>query len=379
MNRKITTILLALAVVVALAIVAGPRIFKSSEEGHQTVSIAINAPLTGPISAWGGQFPDGFQLGIEDASQKYGIDPKTFSVDVQDNAGNNAQAVSAFAKQRLKDPEVYVTVATGPVHSISGEVDKMPVLHFVAAFDPFLTKRAANRLRVMANSKIEAPFFIDYAVKKQPRKVYLLQLNLAYAEEQFGEIVEPQLKEKGISVVRERYDFEMRDFKTLAAKVSAEQPDLIFIVGYSFHLQPLLRDLRAAGLVKRGSVVTVMDLVDLVYGDTPIEELRDIFFMAPLFDISGAVAEAPAWRQRFEKRFGRKPNYVPAYAYDNAGLIVKAYAKSGKVDMASIRAALPYEGIDGEVNLDSDRDILLTMALAEVNADRQIVPVRFNE
>jgi len=66
---------------------------------------------------------------------------------------------------------------------------------------------------------------------------------------------------------------------------------------------------------------------------------------------------------------------VPAYAYDNGTLIVNAYAKRRIVDLSSLMAAIPFEGITGTINLDHDRDIVSTLTLARVDKKGKIVEV----
>ena len=224
----------------------------------------------------------------------------------------------------------------------------------------------------MANSKVEAPLFIDYARKMKAKKVHVIQINMAYAEQQFSSFIEPTLKKDGITVTRELFDLDQRDFKTIVQKAKTKHADLIYLCGYSFHIQPLLRDLRAAGLVKRGQILSVMDFVDLVYNGTPTAELRDVIFVSPLFDIPGKVSKAAEWRKRYEERFKMKPTYVPAYAYDNATLIVDAYAKSKKVNTQTLLGATPFDGLNGQIQMDQDRDIIATVTLAEIDENGRI-------
>jgi branched-chain amino acid transport system substrate-binding protein len=369
-SRKV----LVIAVLVVLALVAAiliPKIMSPKKAG--AVRVAINIPLTGPISAWSGQFPNGFKMGIEDATREYGLDPAAFTVDVQDNAGQPSQAVSIYNKQRINGFDAYISVATGPANAVAPQLDALGTPHFIAAFDPFIIKAAPSRLRVMANSKIEAPLFIQYAKARGAKSVYIIQLNLSYAEDEFGVIVQPALEKAGITVHREHFELADRDFKIIAEKAKASGDDLIFVCGYSFHLQPLLRDLRAAGLIQKGRVVSVQDFVDLTYSGTPVAELKDVIFVSPIFDVPGKVAKAPDWRKRYEERFNVKPTYVPAYAYDNATLIVRAYAKSHKVSTDTLIAAVPFDGVNGAINLDADHDILATVTLAELDDQGHVV------
>jgi branched-chain amino acid transport system substrate-binding protein len=363
-TSRIKTILIALSL-----LVAGGFFLQSCNvnSGKQKVKVEVNIPLSGPIANWSGQFPNGFKMGIEDACKKYNVDPTVFTANFQDDAGDPTQSISAFQKQKLSGFDVFISVSTIPVNAFANQVDQTGKPHFIAAFDPFITKGYDNRFRVMANSKIEAPLLINYALSQNAKKVYVVQLNFPYAEEEFGKIVQPQLESKGVKVIRERYEVDQRDFKTVVAKIKAENPDVIYICGYSFHVQPFIRDLRAADLVKKGKVVSVMDFVDLLYGGTSVEELKGVVFVCPLFDIPGKVAGGPEWRARYEQLYKVKPTYVPAYAYDNATMIVKAFAESkGIVNTETLKKTVPFEGVNGTINLDVDRDIMSTITLARL-------------
>nr|VFJ87214.1 MAG: ABC-type branched-chain amino acid transport system, substrate-binding protein [Candidatus Kentron sp. H]VFJ88874.1 MAG: ABC-type branched-chain amino acid transport system, substrate-binding protein [Candidatus Kentron sp. H]VFJ95118.1 MAG: ABC-type branched-chain amino acid transport system, substrate-binding protein [Candidatus Kentron sp. H] len=367
-NIKPAIIAAIIAIATPLAGLAGW--FSSEPDG--AIRIGINAPLTGPIAAWSGQFPNGFKMGIEDASRAQGIDPALFSVDVQDNAGKPSDAVSIFNKQAINGFDAYISVATGPANANAPALDAMEKPHFIASFDPLITKAAPNRLRVMANSKIEAPLFIDYARRRQAKSVFVIQINMAYAEEQWSTIVIPALEKDGIKVTREHFELTQRDFKTITQKAKVANADLIYIVGYSFHVQPALQALRNAGLIKDGRVISVMDFVDLVYTGTLTEELRDVVFVAPIFDIPGKIEKARDWRKRYKEKFNMSPTYVPAYAYDNATMIVNAYAKSGKVTTETLTGVTPFDGINGQIELDQDRDIVATVTLAEIDKEGEI-------
>jgi branched-chain amino acid transport system substrate-binding protein len=360
--------LILVALAIAVLVVAGFGSCKSGPTGS-TVRIAANLPLTGPVAAWSGEYPNGFKLGLEDAAKEFGVNPSIFTTDFQDNAGKPAQAASVVQKQLAAGFDVYISGSSEAAKAVVAQVDPLVVPHFIAAFDPFLAAESPSRLRIMANSKVEAPIFISYAKKRKAKTVYVIHVNSAYANEEFGKIVEPALKADGMTVTDEAFEFENKDFKTIALKAARANPDLIFVCGYSFQLLPLLRDLRANALVKDGRVMGVMDVVDFLYDNTPKSEFDGLVFACPLFDIPGATPKAAEWRQRYQQRFGRNPSYVPAYAYDNAWAIVKAYKDSGRVTVDSIRGSLPFQGITGQIQLDADGDIIATVALAELGPD----------
>lgn len=379
MNKKTLGVVVALIAILATVGVILVVNQSGNPRHSRTVNIAANLPLTGPVAAWSGDFPLGFRLGIEEASREFGVDPATFAMDFQDNAGKPAQAASIVQKQMLGDLDVYLVGSSEAAKAAVGAIDPLKIPNFIVAFDPFMAKEDPSRLRIMANSKIEAPLFIQYAKQRSAKSVMIIQLNSAYANDQFGKIVQPALQDAGVTVERELFEFNNQDYKNLAAKAASTKPDLIFIVGYSFHLRPLIRELRAHDLVRDGRVMGVTDVVDFLYDGTARDELQGMVFAAPLFDIPGAVAGADKWRARFKNRFGKEPSYVPAYAYDNAWAIVRAYAQTGKVTVESIRNALPFNGTTGTVELDEDGDIVATVAIARVNSEGRVEIVKVDQ
>jgi branched-chain amino acid transport system substrate-binding protein len=368
MTRKLRIGTGALAIISALLFTS----CESKQQPKAQARIAINLPLTGPVAAYTGHIPNGFRMGLEEAEKKFNVDPSRISTDFQDNAGTATTAVSVFQKQRLDNPNVYVSGTSEAAIAIANQVDALKIPNFLIAFDPYLAHEGPNRLRVLPNSKIEGPLFVQYAKQIQAKKVFILNLNSAYANSEVDNIIGPGLKEAGIDYRREQYEFSLRDFKNLALKAKAYSPDVIFVIGYSFHLKPLLRDLRGNGLVRQGSVMASMDFIDMLYDRTPKEELASIAFACPIFEVKDAIADAPAWRQRYEARFGTPASYVEAYAYDTASLIVKALGQNGGVTTQNIRAALPLDGITGTVNLDKDGDIIATITIGMLDAQGSV-------
>jgi hypothetical protein len=45
------------------------------------------------------------------------------------------------------------------------------------------------------------------------------------------------------------------------------------------------------------------------------------------------------------------------------------------VDMPSLMAAIPFNGINGKINLDRDRDIVSTIPLAKVDKNRNVIEI----
>lgn len=372
MTKKST----AMALVVIIAIVAAVVLLREGGNDSHQLRIAGNLPLTGPVAAFSGQYPLGFEMGLGDAVAAGTVTAHAIAVDFQDNQAKPANAVSILQQQRLTGFDVYISGTSEAAEAVVAQVDEIGALHFLVVFDPFLARESSTRVRLQPNSKIEGPLFVQYAKTRQAKRVYIIQLNSKYANEEVSKIIVPGLDAAGINSAIEKYEFPQRDFRTIVVKAQEFQPDLTFVIGYSIHLRPALGALREAGLVTPGSVMTVMDFVDFLYDGTPTAELEDFVFACPLLEVSGAVAGADEWRERFHTAYGKRPHWVAAYAYDVAQVLATTLNTSRRVDLSSLKAVLPYDGLTGIVQIDDDGDIMATITIAKVNTDGKVVALQ---
>ena len=359
--------------VLSLAVIALGLVAVTAAQAQ--VRIAGNLPLTGPVAAYSGNYFKGFEMGLEDACKKHNIDCSQFSLDPQDNAGKPTQAVSVMQKQLLNTPSVVISGTSAESLAVAPLVDKMGIPHFMVSFDTFIASRGKDRLRVLPNFKVEVPIYLRMIDKFKPKKVYTIALNFASTNEQFSAVIEPAMKERGISYKRENFDIGTKDYNNMVLKAKQYDPDLYIVSGFSFNCYPIMKALRTYG-IDPSKVMVTLDFIDLLYNNTPIEELKGFYYASSEFDIPGKNAMAPEFRDRFKAKFGRVPSYVEAYAYDTASIIVAAQAKYGKVTTENVYKVLPFDGMTGTVNLDKDGDIIGTVTLAQVTNEGKIVEIK---
>jgi branched-chain amino acid transport system substrate-binding protein len=370
MNKK-----LALAGLLILGLIAGIWWANTQTGTTQKTRVALNLPLSGPIAVFMDPIPNALRMGIEDECKALGIPADIFAIDAQDNAGKPAQAVSVYEKQALAGYDIYISGSTEMTMAIVDKVDDSQKPHFLIAFDAYMTGKGANRLRILPNYKLEGPMWVDYAKRRNAKKVFALTLNNPPIEEEFAKIVEPGLTALGVEFRRERFEWEGTDYRTLALKVKEYAPDLIMVNGYSVHLYPALSALRSQGLIKDGNTIAALDFIDLFYNDTPKSELADIAFMCPMFELSDSSAETLEWRSRFETRFKSRPSYVAAYSYDTGRMIARAHKNGTSGQISGLLAALPFDGVSGKIAVDSDRDLNSTLTIAKLSSEGKVVEV----
>lgn len=361
---------------IAIPLIACNQRDNPRSQGGTKITIAGNLPLTGPIASFSGQYPNGFTMGLDEACAALGVPRDTFEVDFQDNAGKTTNAVAVMRQQLLSKPAVYVSGTSAMSDAIVGEVSKTDAIHFLVSFDAFMTHGNPKVFRVLPNFKIEAPIFADFIKSRGAKRVFFFTPNLKAYLEQSDKLVLPALKDARIVYQRELFEFEAKEFRTVAEKAARFKPDVIIVSGYAFHVYPIIRALRELGLVDKAAVMSTLDFIDLLHGDAARDDLKNIYFTSPECEIPGRVKSYPEWVERFRTRFGTNPSYVDAYAYDTGRMVVAAFKNAGKVDATSFKNVSPFMGIVGAIALDDDRDLSSTLVTGYFGNDGLVVERR---
>lgn len=371
MNKRTTLI-----AVIAILLVGGLLWFQGGkEEQPDTLDVAINLPLSGPIAAFMDPYPTGLKMGLEEGGTALDLPSSYFSLDVQDNAGKPSQAITVMQRQKMNGFDVYISGSTEMTLAIADEVDATKKPHFLITFDAYMTGKGPDRLRVLPNYKLEGPLWVEYAKRRGAKRIFMLTLNNPPIEEEFAKIVEPGVEALGAEFHRERFEWTGSDYRALALKAKEYQPDLIMVNGYSVHLYPAISALRSQGLIKDHNTIAALDFGDLLYNDTPKAELMDVAFVSPMFEIPGAVPDSAEWRKRYRERTGKRPSYVAAYAYDTGRMLAATYSKNAEPTKADMVAVLPMDGVSGKVAVDAEGDLASTLTIAAVKADGTVVEI----
>jgi len=364
MNKKIT------AAVVALALAAGAILYVTSQSRkpqHQAV-VAMNLALSGPVAAASGEYPLAFEMGLDEQSKKLGLNNIPITVKKADNKGTPRDAMTAFQQQDASGFDAYISGLSYASVPIAPELKGRPLPHFAIAFVPFITEKFDNMFRLLPSYRNQGPKYVDYAKKRNAKKVFMLTSNNSFVEEQFISFVEPGLREAGITFSREKFDISLTDYRTLALKAQQSSPDLIIIDCLSFQMLPLIQSLREIGLAGDGGILCSMDFIFLLYGPTIPNAIQSVVAVSPPFEIPGRVAGADVWRTRYLAQGGKEPNFIQAYAYDTAGVLLQTFHQKGNLKPDSIRSVFPYVGVTGELDLDEHRDLVVDLGFITIDA-----------
>jgi branched-chain amino acid transport system substrate-binding protein len=352
-----------LAALLAAVALAAPRLAAAAP-----VKIGFVNSVTGPEAPIGEALTNGVDLALDDLKRK-GIDLQVIR---QDDTGKPAVAMSALEQLATGD-EVAAVVgpySSAPANAIArlAQQYKVPLLVPVASKEE-ITKQGYDWVfRLCAPAHDYADTLIDAALAfGKPRTIAFV-----YEATDFGTSVsslgKAYAQAKGLRVVAdEGYQKGAPDYRSMLTKIKALDPDLVFMVSYVADAVLLMRQSREVGLRPRAFLGggAGFDTAQFQGEHDVSNGVFSVTQWTPDTGWSGAADFAA----RYEKRFGKRPTYHAATAYEAMMIMGQTVARTGP-DRKKIRDALAsgtWTGIMGSVRFQTFDGF--------TNQNRHVMPV----
>lgn len=340
-------------------------------DSSDSVTVAMNIPLTGDLSTYGQSIRDGALLAM-DSLQSTGPE---VSLEIGDNGSNANKAVSVFQKQMRSKPDIYTSGVKPQTMSIFERVTENGLPHFVWIFDAFVAERDSSVFRTWVNYKYEVEKYIEYIESKDIKKVSAAVVNFPHTREEFFDILKPRLDKIGVDLEIEVYDANTNNYRNIALKMRKDEPSLYILNGFQGNIVGLVRSMRNYNMINDGNTIATFDLLDAanVLSASQLEGIRGI---VPEFSII-SNKRLKNWEERFENKHGRDPLYTDAYSYDMM-MIINDTAR--RIDMpatneewASKIVETEMNGITGPIEFDDSGDLIPNLMIG-VYRDGNIIP-----
>ncbi|GGO51341.1 branched chain amino acid ABC transporter substrate-binding protein [Streptomyces daqingensis] len=349
----------------------------------KTLTIGLDAPLTGDLSALGQGIKNSADLAVKTANKKKTVEGVTFKLEALDDAGQPASG-QTNATKFVADQKV--VGAVGPLNSNVGQsmqkvFDKAGMVEVSPANTaPELTQGTAWRsgkkerpfktyFRTSTTDAIQGPYAAQYMYnEKKLKKVYVIDDKKTYGKGLAATFRDEFEKLGGKVVGTDHVDPKEKDFNAVANKVAKAKPDFVYYGGEYPAGAPLADQAKKAGLkgpVVGGDALFSAEYVKLAKKNSEGDIASSVG--APLESLDSAKTFMKAY-----KAAGYKLPYEAygGYAYDATWAIiqaVKAVAEKndGKLpgDMNETREQVAeamqdvkFDGVSGAVGFDEYGD-----------------------
>ena len=294
---------------------------RSPQMRSDQARIAVNLPLSGPISTFSIPYVNGLKMGIADEIETLKLPSDTILLDVADNKGNSTDAVSIFRRQNLHHFDAYISGSVPQSRAIMHLVDATNKPHFQIGFLENTVKDGKNRIRIFPHFGIEKHVIFNYLKKIQAKKVAFIFHNDEGYLKYFTNSIVPFLEKNKIEYYQEIIDLNTYDYRTIVYKLLSQKPDTVIGMSFSVEMLRTILALKEAEFVKINKTFFNLDFLDLIYGQTNFSITKDVVFTGTYFDISG---DANGFKKRYFEIYNKKPTYVAAYGYDTGRILVRA-------------------------------------------------------
>jgi branched-chain amino acid transport system substrate-binding protein len=202
------------------------------------------------------------------------------------------------------------------------------------------------------------------------QRIALLRANDRYGRFGVGKFKDASRRLGHPVIIEQKYMPADTDFQRQLRIIQASNVDGIVIWGDAPKAAGILKQMREMGMKQRvfGGFRVLGDEIFNVAGPAA-EGLEVVFPYDPTRD-------DPAWVafvQRFEKRFGKKPDVFASLAYDTMNILLHSICKAG-LNRGLIRDALTatdhYKGVTGDMTFDPNCKNIVPMYLATIRGGK---------
>ncbi|RSS78538.1 branched-chain amino acid ABC transporter substrate-binding protein [Streptomyces sp. WAC06614] len=354
---------------------------EGGDGGGATVVIAVDAPLTGDLSALGLGIRNSAELAVKQANEKKYVKGVTFKFEALDD---QAQASSGQQNATKLVANKDVLGVVGPLNSSVSESmqkvfdDAKLVQISPANTSPSLTqgpkwaegtkvRTYKSYFRTATTDAIQGPFAAQYLFNKAgKKKVFIIDDKKTYGAGLAGTFKGEFTKLGGQVAGEGHIDPESKDFSAIVTQVKSSGADAVYYGGEYPAGGPLSKQIKAAGAnipLVGGDGLFDKKYVELAGGATAAGDLAT--------SVGAPVDSLPSAKEFIEnyKKAGFKDPYAAygGYSYDSAWAIIEAVKKivdgnNGKLpDGARAKVleavqGVSFEGVTGKVSFDEFGD-----------------------
>lgn len=322
--------------------------------------VGVVVPDTGDASAYGNSMLSGARLAF-DTAIKDGNTPSGFKV-VYIDSGSDPKKAAAEAK-RLYDAGALMVIGG----ATSAEAKAMipvaeaakGVLLSPSASEPGLAASSNHFFRVFPSDEFEAKLAARFLVTdRKAGKILVLKEDSLYTQGLLP-LFDKEVATLGGKIVGE-LKIDTPDFETkLGEAITRDQPDALFIAGYSEGILESLISVRNVGYAGlKCSTSAIEARVTVSRGGDNVE---GVYFPMVKVDLSSSQEPMKSFVTHFkENNFDRMPDLYAAHGYDAALVALQVLrgesVKSSDELMQRMLSMSPLQGVTGPLSFDAHGD-----------------------
>jgi branched-chain amino acid transport system substrate-binding protein len=318
--------------------------------------------LTGGQATFGQSTHNGIMLAVDEINQAGGVNNRKLRIITEDDQSKAEEAANAVTKLISQNNVIAVL---GEVAS-SSSLAAAPICQ--ANKVPMITPSSTNERVTQVGDYIFRMCFIDpyqgeamanYLGKQAGMKTaaVLVDVKSDYSTGLAANFEKTFVANGGRIVGRASYAQGDSDFRSQLTSIKATNPEVIFVPGYYNDIGQIAIQARDLGITQPlagGDGWESPKLIEI--GGKALEGC----FYSNHYHVDDPAPAVREFVQKYEERYGAKPDSLAALGYDSAKVLADAIKRAGTTDGPKLRDAIAatkgFVGVTGTINLGPDRD-----------------------
>lgn len=378
--------LLIIAVIVALSAI-GSTIYDwiVQRDADDRLHFAVVGPMSGDASDVGLSLRQGVQLYMDIVNENGGFDGKDLVIDVYDDENNPEIAAQKAQEISVSKAEAVIGHWTAGTVDASQKIYEGKNLQLVvpASIRPEIISKSPYSVSALFNESRQARFLANYARNVLGHKLVSMIVDKRAYGDTMAHNFEETYKRFGTKI-RYTWEFEtgpttIRQLQRIVAELKEKKDaGALFLAVNEIDGARLMKMMRDAGI--RNLVVGPTAFATNAFNNTiknlpgnnpdPGHYTNKMIVTAPLlFDTANETAQN--FKNRYIEKFGQVPDWVAAYAYDSAHLVVNALRQTAQKNEETDEEVSLRDGIHSNVSerLTVDDGVQGVTGLTYFNAD----------
>ncbi len=352
----------------------------ASKKAESEILLGVNMELSGKYGKTGEMAVKGISLAVEEANLAGGINGHKIRLLIGDNKSDPSLAKAIFSEQVKKEGVIAVI---GPKNSDTalhlGELAEELKTPFVAtnATHPRVTLDDSGRTKAYAfRACFSDPFqgtamaaFTLQSLKKS-RAALLIDASSEYSRGIASFFEKEMLKSGGVICCRSEYRSGEEKFSVLSKEILQNQPDVIFMPGFSAEVANFIPEVRRAGF--EGPIIGSDSWDEEVIRRVENRPYLNNIFYSDVFSQQDSTLSVASFNRKFSKfADGRQANGAAVLGYDAALIVIDALRRSNGKGGEDLRTALEktrdVSGVTGKISLNRKHDAESSVVVMQIS------------
>lgn len=376
MKRNLIIIFIAIFIFVA-GFSACNQTATTPPASSKDYKIGAILPMTGTSAVLGEFNKNGMDIAVEELNARPNA-PKIYSVEYGDSKNDPKEGVLVFQQQASvqKLPIIVSAMSsvTGALAQPAAENNKLLMATMVSSAG--ITENQPNMFRLFVRADIDAKTMADYAVKNAGLK----KAAILFVQDDFGASFRDVFKQNfeaggGKVTVEEGFDRAATDFRAVLTKLKGADFDCLYLLGYERTMGLIPKQMRELGINQ--PVLSIGTLAQPYVMEQAGNAIDGSYFTSTEFDADNPKSDAAKnFVAKYEAKFGKKPNYFAAFAYDTVRVLARAVEDAGansadaKAVADALRRIKDFPGAVGAITFEPNGDARFPMHVSQIKNGR---------